>query len=235
MVISLPFSRTCRADEPQARALVAKAIKAAGGEEKLARHRAATFTERGTYYGMGEGLPYTGKYAVQWPDQFRMEIEGVFTMVLNGDKGWMRANNETREMTAQELAQQREEHYQGWVATLLPLKDKMFTLDTIDEIKVSDRPAAGVKVSAEKHRDVKLYFDKETGLLVKSQTRTHSPEMDFKEVDQEVWYDAYVEFDGVKNAKKFLVHRDGKKFVEGETVEYKAMGKLDDSVFAKPE
>ena len=74
-----------------ARAVVNKAIKAAGGEKALTKHQAATWTEKGTYYGMGDGLPFTGKYAMQLPDKFRMEVEGVFTLVINGKKGWIHA------------------------------------------------------------------------------------------------------------------------------------------------
>src|SRR5205807_2708706 len=72
------------AGEDDARAIVNKAIQAAGGEKKLAKHNAVTMKEKGTYYGMGEGLPYTGNYSFQWPNQFRMEIEGVFLIVVNG-------------------------------------------------------------------------------------------------------------------------------------------------------
>ena len=93
-----------RADDPaDAKAIVAKAIKAAGGEEKLTKFNAHTVKETGTYYGMGDGVPYTGKYAVQYPHQFKMEIEGFFMMVLNGDKGWRHVNGETVEMTPEQL------------------------------------------------------------------------------------------------------------------------------------
>src|SRR2546427_242862 len=73
------------------RAIVTRAIQAAGGEAKLAKFQAFTWKEKGTYYGMGEGLPYTGVYAINRPSQFRMEIEGVFIVVVNGDKGWVQA------------------------------------------------------------------------------------------------------------------------------------------------
>src|SRR5436190_1878197 len=108
-------------DQADARGVVDRAIQAAGGAEALARHNAATWKEKGTYYGMGSAVPYTGSYAVQWPDRFRMEVDGVFTIVLDGDKGWVRANDETKDMTPQQLREQQAEHYAGWVTTLLPL------------------------------------------------------------------------------------------------------------------
>src|SRR5260370_29445128 len=86
-------------EDANPRAIVAQAIKAMGGEKNLATHNAATWTEKGTYYGMGEGLPFTGKYQVQMPDKFRMEIEGVFTIVFSGDKGWIHSGGDTKAMT----------------------------------------------------------------------------------------------------------------------------------------
>jgi hypothetical protein len=47
------------------KAVVAQALKAMGGEAKLAKHKAATWTEKGTYYGQGNGQDFTGKYAVR--------------------------------------------------------------------------------------------------------------------------------------------------------------------------
>ena len=109
-------SDNCRADE-KARAVVNKAIKAMGGEKKLAKHQAFRSKEAGTYYGMGEGIPYTGVYAVQWPGQFSMEIEGVFTIVLNKDKGWVKSTGNTVEMPEEQLKKQKSDHFAGWTTT----------------------------------------------------------------------------------------------------------------------
>lgn len=221
-------------DAADARAIVAKAIKALGGEEKLEKFKAHTLKETGTYYGMGDGLPYTSNHAVQWPHQFRMEIVGIFTIVLNGDKGWMQANGETREMTADELKVQHDEHFAGWITQLTPLKDKQFKLSTVGESKINDRAAVGVRVSVEKRKDVNLYFDKENGLLVKAEHRAISQEQGGKEVNQEIFFSEYKEIEGAKMATKYLIKRDGEKFVEAEAHDIQAVGKLDDSVFGKP-
>jgi hypothetical protein len=77
------------------------------------------------------------------------------------------------------VAEAKEQAHAGWVATLAPLKDaKRFTLATLGEIKVEDKPALGVKVSRQGPRDVDLYFDKRSGLLVRTEwpaSRTTSP------------------------------------------------------------
>ena len=217
-----------------ATAIIEKGLKAVGGEKNLVKHRAATWSETGTYYGMGQGLPYTGKYSLQQPDQFRMEIEGAFVIVVNKDKGWTQAGGQTKEMTKEELLEQQESLNAGWVSYLVPLRDKKYTLKSIGDYKLEDRTTVGVRVSTAGRRDVELYFDKETGLLAKMALQVKASEMGGKEVTQEAIFKDYREVDGAKIPMKLTVKRDGKQFVEAELKDYKAAGKLDDSVFAEP-
>jgi outer membrane lipoprotein-sorting protein len=221
-------------DEQSARAIVDKAIQAAGGEAVLAKHASATFKEKGNYHGLGQPFPYTGDYAVQWPDKFRMEIADAFVIVVNGDKGWMKAVGETKDMTKEEFAAQQSNLRAEWIGSLLPLKDKAFSLTALGEIKVDDNPAVGVKVARKDYPEVKLYFDKKTNLLVKSEYKTKLPEQEYKEVLAENYFSNYKDFDGAKVATKMLMKRDGKVYVEADVTEYKAAGKLDPKMFDRP-
>jgi hypothetical protein len=235
VALVLGWSGAVRAEEKdESRAIIAKAIDALGGADKLEKLKAATFTEKGTYYGMGEGLPYTGKYAVQFPGQFRMEIEGAFVFVLDGDKGWNKSGGETKEMDKKQLGVHRHNHRAGWIASLSPLRDKAFTLTAIEGVTVDGKPTVGVKVTRKDYPEVKLYFDKATNLLVKSEFKTQAEDQEFKDVTMETFYGNYKEKDGAKVPTKLLMTRDGKKYVEAEVLEFKAVGKLDDKVFAKP-
>jgi hypothetical protein len=234
-VVVLAGADSIRADEQaEAQAIIAQAIKAVGGEEKLAKFKSHTWKETGTYHGMGTAQPYTGKYAVQWPDKFRMEIEGFFILVLNGDQGWMSMAGSTEEMSKEQLAEQKETHYAGWVSTLLPLKDKAFQLAPVGDAKVEDRPAVIVKVTQKGHRDVLLFFDKENHRLVKSEYKAKAQEQGGQEVKQEAFLSNYQDVDGVKMPMKIVIKRDGKVYVEAENSEIKAVSKLDEKVFAKP-
>lgn len=219
-------------DDP--RAVIKKAISAIGDEAKLAKYQAATVEEKGTYYGMGGGLPYTGKYAFHWPDKFRMEIQGVFTIVLNGDKGWINAGGEIKEMAKEQLAQQRNDHRAGWISTLVPLKDKAFQLKNLDDAKVDGKSARVVQVSRKGYPTVKLFFDSKSNLLVKNEYRSTAAEMKFKEVTMETYFSDYRDAGGVKHAHKVVLKRDGKLFVEAEMSEVKAFEKLDAKTFERP-
>jgi hypothetical protein len=234
-ILTLVFATGVKADDvDQARAIVDKAIKAIGGEEKIAKFKNHTWQMKGTYYGMGDGVAFTANYAVSWPDKFRFEVEGFMVVVVNGDQGWRQAMGDTHEFTKEEMATEKDNLHANRITTLTPLKDKAYTLTFLGETKVEDKPAVGIKVSHKDHPDVKLYFDKENGLLVKTETKVKASEEGNKEVNQETIYGNYQQVDGAWLAGKITILRDGKKYVEGENSDWKTADKLDEKTFIKP-
>jgi hypothetical protein len=195
---------------------------------------------KGTVQVMGMGIEFEGAIATYGSDRQKLDIEAKVggqkfrvVNVLNGDKGWARVGDQTMELDKDQLAEAKEQGHAGWVASLVPLKDKGFTLATIGETKVNDKPAVGVKVSFKGRRDVDLYFDKQTGLLVKSETRVRDEESG-QEVNEETIYGDYKDVQGTKQAMKFTIKRDGKPFMEAEASGYELSEKLPDSTFDKP-
>jgi hypothetical protein len=232
----LLLAAPARADEAaDAKAVVDKAIKAHGGEEKLSKFKGETWTGKGTYYGMGDGLPFTGHFALQWPDRFRMEIEGAFIAVVDGDKGWTKmGNGDAKDMNKDEMAFQKESLYAQGVMRLMVLKEKEFTLAMLDATKVDGKPAAGVKVSHKGHQDIKLYFDKDTNLLVKVELRVKASEQGYKEVTQETFLKDWKDVDGIKVVQKVVDKRDGKLYIEEEVSDVKYLEKVEAKLFGKP-
>src|SRR5207302_6498712 len=93
----------------------------------------------------------------------------TLTHVIHGAKGWVKFNDEVKAMPDEELGEEKEEMYARWVASLVPLKDKAFKLAALGEVKVGDSAAVGVRISHDGRRDVNLFFDKSSGLLVKQE------------------------------------------------------------------
>jgi len=221
-------------DQAEALKIVDRAIKAAGGEERLAKIKAVTWDEKGVYYGMGEAMPYTGKTAVAYPDRVRMEIVGIFTLAYTGKAGWTKMGDELKDLSKEELAELQEESRATWLSSLLPLQGEGITLSLIGNKMVDDRPAVGVRASTKGHRDVDLFFDKETGLLVMLRHTVKAEELEGKEVTQEMVFRDYKPVDGTRAAMKVLITRDGKKFVESEILKIEFHEKLDQKLFEKP-
>jgi len=233
-----------RADDAAARQVIDKAIKAAGGEAALSKWKGATWRSKGTLFAMGAELPFTGQWAVQAPAKVRMaldlDVAGMkvnFTLVYTGDKGWIKINDMLMDMDDDRLKEQKETVHLTQVSRLLVLTDKGYTLTTLPEAKVKDKPAVGVKVAHKDHRDIQLFFDKDTGLLVKSAMRVKTDQGE--EVNQETFYSDYQDIKdkdqkAFKVAMKVLIQRDGQTYVESDNLDYKVAEKLDDKLFEKP-
>jgi hypothetical protein len=235
LVAAVVLAGVARAAEgDDARAVIDRAVKAAGRGTDPAKRKALTWTTKGTYHGMGMEIPFTANYALELPDKSRMEIENFMTRVVNGNKGWIQMMGETREMDKDDLAEAREALYHDRVITLAPLKGEGFKLSLLGDSKVGDKPVVGVKVSHAGHRDVKLFFDKNSHLLLKLEAPVKSREQGGKEVTQEAVYGDYMEVDGTKFPRKMTIKRDGERYVEGENSDLKFSAGLPAKEFEKP-
>jgi len=230
-----------RADEKEAIAVVDKAIKAMGGEEKLKKAATASWKAKGTITIEGNDNEFTTQTTVQGANQSRREFEGEFggnkvmgLTVINGKKGWRKFGDNVMEIEGDALENEKRRIYVQLVPILiLPLKDKDFKLDTAPDEKVGDKPAAVLKVTGPDGKDFKIYFDKETGLPVRHSARVFGFG-DQEEYDEETSYSDYKDFDGVKKAMKTHGKRNGEKFVENEITEFKVLDKVDPDTFAEP-
>jgi hypothetical protein len=239
-VVCLAFGITgfVRADD-QAQAVIDKAVKAKGGEEALAKYKGMTSKGKGMFYGMGDGIPFTVETAEAFPNKAKQavaaEVGGSpfkMTTVLAGDKGWINTNGDTVDLEKDKLDDQKAAAHAAWVVTLTPLKDSAFTFKLLGDSKVGDKDVVGVKVSYKGQPDVNLYFDKTSGLLVKSENK--SKDMSGQEVNQEITYSDYKEVDGIQEPMKVSIKHDNQKFIEREVLEMKHHEKLEDGAFAKP-
>ena len=239
IVAALLLPVTAFADDSTVQGVVAKALDAQGGAAKLAKLQAATGKIKGTFHGMGAAFEFTGEYASHGADKYKVDIEFDvagqklrFVQVLAGNEGWRRLGDDTEAMDQEELAEAKEEAYAEWVSSLTPLTDKQFTLSPLGELAIEQRQTVGVKVASKGHRDVDLYFDKETGLLAKIATQAMDDGGQL--VSEETLLSEYREFNGIKQPTKYNIKRDGKLYMESEVTEVRLVEKLDDSVFAKP-
>jgi hypothetical protein len=229
------------AGDDEARALVLKAIKAHGGEDNLAKIKAMTIKGTGKVTVGGDTFDFTADWQLQWPAQQKFVVEVTVNgmnfqimQVLNGDKGWQKLTGaETTPFTKDELAENQHKVYTSYLQTLVPLvKDKAIKISLLGEVKVNDKATVGVCVTSKGQRDVNLYFDKTTHLLLKAESRISDQG---NEVNEETLFSDYKAVDGVQQAHKLIVMRDGKRFVEADLSEVRGLTQpLDASIFGKP-
>lgn len=236
------FAPAARADDAaDAKAVVEKAIQARG-DKPGSKNTAMTWKDKGKFTGGGFELPYTADWAFQAPDKYRFALVGTFgdakiniTVVANGEKAWEAEGDKSREITGEKLEYVRGEVYQLWVVSLTPLaNDKGFTLATAKGKDVAGKPTVGVTVTRDKRPAVTLYFDKDSGLLAKSEMTVKDEFQNWKSVLDEAFYSDYKESNGVKHFTKLKVVRDGKTMIEATLSDAKDAEKLDAKLFEKP-
>lgn len=230
-------------DDEQAKLgkLIDRAIKAQGGAEAIAKAKATKMKFKGKFYGMGEGIDYTGDMIYQLPDKFRfeigMDIMGMkisFMQVLNGKKGWSKILDMVKDLDKDQQEEVEEQLHVIRATQLVDLKGKDFKLAPLGDAKVGDMAVVGVRVSSKGRRDVNLYFGKDSALLLKIETLVKDSMQGNKEFTQETIYDNYKQVQGKFVPMKLAIRRDGKLFVDGETTSIDHAEKLDDAMFARP-
>jgi hypothetical protein len=228
-----------RAADDDAKAILEKAIKAHGGEEKLTKYKAGTMRSKGKVETPVGEIEFTQESWYMLPDKMKevaeLDLMGnkIKTVALiNGDKLSLEANGKEVELSdaVKETLQEGSRRLQ--FARLVPLRDKKYELSIIGEAKVLDKPAIGIKVSAKGMKDVSLYFDKKTNMLVKAESRAKDA-MSGEEVTEERIIVEYNMKDPMPTPKKVLINRDGKKYMELEIQEAKFLEKIDDAEFKK--
>jgi hypothetical protein len=241
LLILLTTAERSRAqDEPKS--IIEKAIKAHGGEENLAKMNMVSMKTKGNVDIQGIAATFVDETLALMPNKMRstavVEVMGMkltLTHVYDGKKAWVIINEKmVMDVDGDQLKALQDSAYASRVELLFPLvKDQEFELSKLPEQKIKGKAAVGVKVKAKGQRDMELYFDKESGLLIKS-SRQSLESAAMKDVLQETYYSDFKEFHGVMHATKAVVDHDGKKFMNVEVTDIKPLDKIDPKEFARP-
>jgi hypothetical protein len=243
-------------EQAEAEAILDKAIAAAGGQDKLAKLKSFTIKciEKNWNESSGTDSENTAEYSYDYPDRERRqrtrgigETTFTSTTILNGDKAWLTADGKTRRIEDKVLPDALAEFTEFPVRKWPLYKDKGYKLAPLGESKVGDKRVVGVKALFENKPDAKLFFDKETGLLIKGEydlsrleafRRGGTPSRAESESGKaEILLEEYKEANGIKYPTKLTATsiEDGKKHISRcEITEFKVVEKFDEKTFAEP-
>ncbi|MCI0639443.1 MAG: hypothetical protein L0Y72_02035 [Gemmataceae bacterium] len=241
-LLVLALAVASRGGDADAKDMVAKAIKASGGEAKVASLK--TGNCKATANVQDGNMQFTATLNATWQgwDQYRMTVAADIggksknmLVVINGDKGWAKdldsgkveeAPKDTVPMITGMLSAMRMPHM------LSALLDKEVKLSPLGEVKVGDHVTLGLTVARKERTEVRLFFDKETGLVAKSEIQLTDPRGQEKMF--EFLYHDYKETGGLKLPMRVLTKVD-KSEVVLDVSEVKAQEKVDPGQFAAPE
>ncbi len=218
----------------EALALIDKAIKAHGGAAGMTKLQNCTRTGEGVMFVSGQEQPFTDSLTLSLPDRLKHTVDidrrAKVVNVLNGDQGWTLTGGTVNAMPMELRQEFLEELYIWSLASLVPLTKGGYNLAPVDEIKVNDRPALGVRVVTKGRPEARLYFDRDNQLLVKVVRQARLAGVP---VEKEYVFRAYRDFDGVRLPTRSVETLGGQKFSELKSATY-TLKKPADSQFNRP-
>jgi hypothetical protein len=211
--------------QESARSVIERAVAAHGGLEKLSVARADRTRMRGLYYAGKSGVPFTSEVTVKLPGTYKSTVtlrDGDKTRVvvseLNGDVTSVTIDGVAQQVQGTHANQLRQTLELESALRLAPLlNEKAFALTHLGEFKLNDKIVVGVQVKGSGQRELKMYFDKQTALLVKTEQMIDGG--DGKDVLQEAFYRDHREMAGYVRPGRAAAYRGGKKVMEAELID----------------
>ena len=218
--------------------ILEKAIEAHGGADLLKKYPAAQATAKGKMNILGMEVVMEEETLYQLPDKekntLKLEVGGqkiTVVQIYNAGKVRVTANGADTPLSNAQKAEMKESSYLQSLQNLVPLLDsKAFDIGVIDNPdKVKGKAVVGLLVKSKGHKDVKMYFDAKTHVLVKME-RMGLNEVE-KEVKQELYFLDHKKFDGILCAVKTQMKMEDKVFMESEVTSFKHLDKADAKEF----
>jgi outer membrane lipoprotein-sorting protein len=243
LAVAFVAAGVAAADE-KAEAVVKKAIEAHGGADALNKYKAGKFKMKGEFSVMGLDFEFTGNVSYMLPDRYKVEVNAdvsgmklVINQVVKGESvktsgtigGMAIPMNSDAEKAEVKMAAVIQEAEQ-----LTPLLDaKKFTIKAGEEETVNDKKASVVIATPKAlDKELKIYFDKESGLVVKTAHKGLGAGAGGPvEVMEESYHSEYKKINGVQTATKLKVTHDGNKFMTAELSDIEVLEKIDDKEF----
>lgn len=228
------------------KAVVEAAIKAHGGADALNKSKTARAKSKGTIQIAGQGeVEFVSAAVYSIPDKFKLEMAAdvrglkltatqyvvakqvtLKTLLAGAEQP---TNDRVKEETSQAVLLQE-------VTTLTPLTDgKKYTLAAEKDDTVDGKPAAVVLVTGNGIKEVRLYFDKANGQLMKTKRKgLAQTEKGLVDVVEESYLLDFKKTGDTLLPTKLKVTHDGKKYMDVTVTEVTFLDKVDGAEFVPP-
>ena len=214
---------------PTADQMLVKYTEALGGQASIDKMK--TSMMKGTYTGFN-GAPLSYEVALSAPDKFHISVttpQGVTERGFDGKVGWEKNARGVNELATGILDQMKEMFL---FFRNIKLKEQFTQVRFNGREKINDRDALIVAGrTADNHRE-RLYFDAETGLLVRRISYTETP---IGVIPTQVDFEDYRDVEGVKLPFTIKVSSVEPGFVSTRKyTDIKPNTPVDDAIFKMP-
>ncbi len=235
VILCLSLDIVVGAQEPMAVAILDKAIAASGSPEKFANAKGFTWKANWKHGGFRNCESQATVCGIDrqrfelWDNQLQLCI----IQIIDGDRSRVNFGGVTRKMRGDELATRTQEVYlEAALAAPFLIKSRGLKYKQSPDERIGDRPAAVLAVTGPDGRDFMLYFDKESGLPVR--TVAMMPKFPEQMCMREITLAEYKDFDGVKKATRLTFKTDGAIEHVLEVTAFELLKNVDPKTFLDP-
>jgi hypothetical protein len=224
-------------DAPRdAKAIITRAIKEHGGEEKLKAFTKIASKVKGKMMLSEIEFDFTSEITYVSPDLLRMTMNTNIAgqklemiQVMNGKKFLNMTNGKKQPMKPAVEKELKQAATLQDISTLVPLMSDRYKLKLLKDEKIGSDEVQVVLVESVDSRPVECSFDKKTGLLVRT-VRT-GLNMQEKEVKEETRISDFKAIEGVLVGHKMVSTHDGKPFMTATLTEGQILKATDPALF----
>jgi hypothetical protein len=212
-----------------ARALLDRAIAAAGGATNLQRHRVLAWHGTASIDVSGRTVRIEGDWRIEPPDRAHIETfeidkgpASTRSLFIDGDKGWTIRDGQSLVLPKLFVGNEREQFYLYWLARLVPLLEKEFRLTMVEP---DEQRRAGFRVEREGRREATLYFTADARLVRIVSTVT-DPASGL-ELPQELRFSGEITAGGIRWPRRIQVVQKGTVFFDLELSDLQTLETLE--------
>ena len=214
-----------------AAALIARAIQAKGGAERLKAIRTVTATvEHSVGRLLTVKVPST--ISISYPDRFRMDTmagTGRIVQVFNRGEYWVQDRTGARQVPAEEATEIEDRVQRDTLLLLTRLGSGQLTATRVDDLVEDGRALPAVRVAGAGTPPVTLVLDPATALIVKQRYTGGAKQQELEEV-----FSDYRDVDGVKVAFKAVFRGAGVPTIERTVRSIRYNVPIDPALFVRP-
>jgi hypothetical protein len=212
--------------------LVARAVAAKGGLERLRAIRTIVSRADMTVVEGGGRATFPVTTSIQYPDRFRtdaMTPAGRLVQVFDRGQCWVQNERGVHQAPAALAAELRGHVQRDLVRLLLGIAEGRMTASRAPDVVESGRPMPALEVQAPEMRAVTLVLDPESALVFKQRYITGDDPLAIEET-----YSDYRDVDGIKVAFRTVLSGAGVPTVERVVRSFRYNVPVDPALFTRP-
>ena len=231
-----PIPEASDTDIAKAKEIIAKAVEAHGGIDKLAAVENLVIEANNTMITPGGPAAIQVTIHVLYPDKYRQDVktpQGEFSLIYDGEAAYASSMMGTQPLPPEVATALKDSLFRDPIQLLEHLsQNKSAQVQFAGSEEVDGTPASILVTEQPSGEMLKIYISEETNYIVKLVYRETEQGVT---LNKENIYSDFRDVDGIKIAYSLKQNIDGNPYIDSHSTSVKLNTEIDESLFEKPE